>query len=95
MKDVIKCSGCGALIDRTYYTGAYGCIEEEYMHCDRCGYIFAICYSKPIVGFISDRKRGFKNKDGKWIGKNIRMRKRIRRKHGIKLSNQSRYLDLI
>ncbi len=95
MKDTIKCPGCTTSVERTYYTGEYGCIEEEYISCPRCGYSSTICFSRPVVGFVSDQKRGFKNQKGKWIGKNVRKRKRIRRKFGIKLSNESRFLDLI
>lgn len=78
------------------YTGEYWGIVEEHSLCDRCGYMVEMAYSKPIVGFYPPLRRGYRNKyNGVYYAKDIRKRKRIKRKLGIKYSVEDRMLSQI
>lgn len=70
-------------------------VVEEHSYCERCGYTVEMAYSDPITGFSLDRVRGYKDKDGNWRCKNVRKRKRIRRKYGIKHEPTDWILNLI
>ena len=67
---------------------------EQHGYCKRCGYIIEQAYSQPVVGFELDNKKGRKV-DGKYYPNNVRQRKRLRRKYGIKHSPQDMWLSLI
>lgn len=56
---------------------------EQHGDCDRCGYIIRQAYS-PVYEAFWDIKKGFKLPNGKYIPKNIKRHKRIRRKLKIK-----------
>ena len=56
---------------------------EQHGDCDRCGYIITQAYS-PVYEAFWDIKKGFKLPNGKYIPKNIKRHKRIRRKLKIK-----------
>jgi hypothetical protein len=73
-----------------YAEECYG-IVERHNRCPRCGYIEEQAYSECICGFFPPVKRGHKGHK-KYIKKNIRSFKRIKRKYGIKID---RYLDFI
>lgn len=78
------------------YTEEFGRIVEEHSFCDRCGYMVEMAYGKPIVGFYPPLRRGYRNKyNGVYYAKNIRKRKRIKRKFGIKYSVEDRMLSQI
>ncbi len=98
-----KCPVCGNTkgFKCDIYSEEMGMVENH-TYCPRCGYVEEMAYSALVKGHESDTKRG--HKTTKWVwdhiettyeAKNTRKRKRIRRKLGIKLTNQSRYLSLI
>lgn len=66
----------------SYSEECYGTVEQH-GHCDRCGYIVEQVYS-PVYEAFWDVKRGFKLTNGKYIPKNVKRHKRIRRKLNIK-----------
>ena len=60
-------------------------VVEEHSYCPRCGYCVEQSYSQALVGFELPQKRGYRNKlTGKYVAKNVRRRKRLARKYGIK-----------
>lgn len=70
-----------------YYTEEYWGVVEQHGLCERCGYIIEQAYSVPVEGFLHDRKRGYRNPhNGQYYPSNVRKRKRLRRKYGIKHS---------
>lgn len=85
-----------------YAEECYG-IVEQHGYCNRCGYTIEQAYSDVIVGFEPDVKRGYKiltwNKSTgyhyKYVNKNVRKRKRLRRKFGIKVDQKDRWLAYI
>lgn len=70
---------------RCYTEFGWG-IVEQHGYCSHCGYTVEQCYSDTIAGFELDQKRG-KKYNGKWYGKNVRKRKRLKRKFNIKHTN--------
>ena len=58
-------------------------IVEQHGHCHRCGYIVEQAYS-PVYDAFWDIQRGFKLASGKYVPKNIKKHRRIRRKKNIK-----------
>ena len=56
---------------------------EQHGYCDRCGYTIHQAYS-PVYEAFLDIKKGFKHPNGKYIEKNDKRHKRIRRKFNIK-----------
>ena len=69
---------------RSWTEDGWGTVEQH-GRCPRCGYIVEQAYSQPAEGFELDRKRGYRNPiDGKYYPNNVRQRKRLRRKYGIK-----------
>ncbi len=85
------CPVCGSKDDyrEEYYAEeCYGTVEEH-TYCDRCGYRVEMCYCEPIVGFEGYSKKGRRSSyNGKYYPKNIRKRKRIKRKLGIKYNSK-------
>lgn len=78
------------------YTEECWGIVEEHSLCDRCGYMVEMAYSEPIVGFYPPLRKGYRNKyNGVYYAKDIRKRKRIKRKFGIKYSVKDRILSQI
>ena len=78
------------------YTEDYGRVVEEHSFCYRCGYMVEMAYSKPIIGFCPPLRKGYKNKySGIYYAKDIRKRKRMKRKFGIKYSVKDRILSQI
>lgn len=47
LKGTINCPVCEKEIERTYYYGEYG-TEEEFYHCDGCGYGYEFAYGHYI-----------------------------------------------
>ena len=95
--DAIPCPVCGSSKYRykSWSEEGWGTVEQHGF-CARCGYTIEQAYSQPIVGFQLDRKRGIKNPyDGKYYPNNVRQRKRLRRKYGIKHSSNDRMLEFI
>ncbi len=94
---ISKCPICNSPNYRyvSYSEFGWGSVEQH-GYCDRCGYVVEQAYSQPIVGFTLDRKRGYRNPfDGKYYPNNVRMRKRLHRKYGIKHRPEDRMLDQI
>ena len=71
----------------SYYTEEYWGVVEQHGYCERCGFIIEQAYSQPFYGFLAPQKKGHKF-NGKWFGKNIRRRKRLKRKLNISYDNR-------
>ncbi len=88
---IYKCPVCGSDKDyheEVYTEDCYG-VVEEHSGCDRCGYRVEMCYSDPIKGFEGYERKGKKLPySGKYFPKNIRKRKRLKRKLGIKYDSK-------
>lgn len=56
---------------------------EEHGNCSRCGYVVEQAYS-PVYEAFRDVHRGYRTSSGKYVPKNIRKHKRIRRKFNVK-----------
>ena len=67
---------------------------EQHGYCDTCGYIIEQAYSSVYYGFDFSRRKGYKL-NGKWCGKNIRKRKRMKRKYHIKHTSEDWWLSRI
>lgn len=81
---IIECPICESKTFEYMSYSEYGWgIVEQYGHCHRCGYIIHQAYS-PVYDAFWDVKRGFKLPSGKYVPKNIKKHKRIRRKKNIK-----------
>ena len=91
-----KCPICGykKFKDEHYTEGWFG-IVEQHCYCDRCGYTIEQAYSEPIGGFRPPIRRGGKDSQGVYHPKNRRKRARVKRKYGIKYSNEDRMLMFI
>ncbi|MDF2608954.1 MAG: hypothetical protein K0R92_428 [Lachnospiraceae bacterium] len=50
----IECPVCGNEVERTYYSGEHG-TEEEYYHCDSCGYGYEFAYGHHKE-YINDKE---------------------------------------
>lgn len=66
----------------SYSEYGWGTIEQH-GYCDRCGYTVNQAYS-PVYEAFCDIKKGFKRPDGKYVEKNAKRHKRIRRKFDTK-----------
>lgn len=81
---IINCPICKSkTFDYTSYSEYGWGTVEQHGYCSRCGYRIEQTYS-PVIDAFLDIKRGFKTYDGKYMSKDIRRHKRIRRKLGIK-----------
>ncbi len=94
METTCKCPKCHATVKRTYYTECVG-IVEDYINCDRCGYMYHMAYSDPVEGILPSVRKGFRLPNGKFVCKNSRRRARIHKKYGIKHSNNDWQLQFI
>jgi predicted RNA-binding Zn-ribbon protein involved in translation (DUF1610 family) len=47
LKGTINCPVCEKEIERTYYSGEHG-TEEEFYHCDGCGYGYEFAYGNYV-----------------------------------------------
>ena len=84
MNDQERCPICNSAKYRYVSYAEYGWgTVEQHGHCKHCGYRIEQAYSKPIVGFELAQVKGRKF-DGVYYPKNIRRRKRLRRKFGIR-----------
>lgn len=80
----IECPICKSkTFDYVFYSEYGWGTVEQHGYCHRCGYTVEQAYS-PVYEAFLDIKRGFKNPSGKYIKKNVKKHKRIRRKHGVK-----------
>ena len=96
-RDKSKCPICGYK-DYRYvsYSEEFWGIVEQHGYCERCGYIIDQAYSEPIVGFMLDRVRGYRNNyTGEYYPNNRRKRRRMRRKYHIKHTNKDWMLSMI
>lgn len=66
----------------SYSESGFGTVEQHGL-CKRCGFCVEQVYS-PVMTCFFDRKKGFKNHSGKYIPKNVKKHRRIRKKLGIK-----------
>ena len=81
---IIECPICHSKTFEYVSYSEYGIgTVEQYGDCHRCGYIVQQAYSSVYDAFL-DIKRGFKLPNGKYVPKNIKRHKRIRRKLGVK-----------
>lgn len=86
MKKITKCPVCGGKFYIEEYAEEYWTVEVH-NYCDRCGYREEQCYNEGFCGFEPPIKKGFKVYK-RYIKKNIRKRKRIKRKYNIKYGNK-------
>lgn len=70
-------------------------IVEQHGYCDRCGYTIEQAYSSAVVGFEHPQRKGYRDMNGIYHPSNFRKRRRMRRKFGIKLESEDRYLAMI
>lgn len=61
------------------YSEEYWGTVEQHGYCERCGYIVEQAYSKEMLAFVDTRK-GYKLENGKYIEKNEKRHRRIRKK---------------
>jgi hypothetical protein len=87
IKCIEKCPVCGGKFKVEEYTEEYWGVVERHNYCDRCGYREEQCYSEVLYGFEPPIRKGGKGYK-KYIKKNIRKRKRIKRKYNIKYGNK-------
>lgn len=85
---MVECPVCGGKFIVEEYTEEYWGVVERHNYCDRCGYREEQCYNEGISGFEPPIEKGYKGRNEKYIKKNIRKRKRIKRKYNIKYGNK-------
>ena len=82
--EIIKCPICESKTFEYYSQSEYGWgIVEQHGYCHRCGYVVEQSYSSVYDAFW-DVKRGFKLPSGKYVSKNVKRHKKIRRKLNVK-----------
>ena len=89
IKCVETCPVCGGKFKVEEYTEEYWGVVERHNYCDRCGYREEQAYSECICGFEPPIKKGYRGYKDKYIKKNIRKRKRIKRKYNIKYGDKN------
>ena len=80
---MIRCPICGIETFEYYSSSGEWGTEEQHGFCHRCGYIVKQAYS-PVYDAFWDVRRGFRLPDGRYIPKNVKKHKRIRRKKNVK-----------
>lgn len=65
-----------------HYTEEFAVLCEQHGYCTSCGYIVEQVYSSVETAFL-DITKGYKMANGKYMSKNARKHRRIRRKLGI------------
>ena len=81
--EIISCPICKSKTFEYFSYSEWGWgIVEQHGYCARCGYTVEQAYSSVYDGFL-DIKKGFKDGNGKYISKDVKRHKRIRRKLGI------------
>jgi hypothetical protein len=82
--EIIECPICKSkTFEYVSYSEECHGVVEQHGFCHRCGYIVEQGYS-PVYEAFWDTKRGFRRPDGRYIPKNVKKHKRIRRKKNIK-----------
>lgn len=80
---IIECPICKSKTFEYFSMSEWLGTVEQHGYCSRCGYIVEQAYS-PVYDAFWDVKRGFKHPSGKYVSKNVKRHKRIRRKKNIK-----------
>jgi hypothetical protein len=92
MKNTKICPICGGMFKiEEYLEDIWGTFEivERHNSCDRCGYREEQCYSDVFCGFEPPIKKGYRGYKDKYVKKNIRKRKRMKRKYNIKYGDKN------